>query len=484
MATELQEQSGDPVFRPGKDEMNFAEFPIALLTDRVPKGQKSIKFEDQIYDEKRKRLVTRRRIIEGSEEYGLPTATDDAVILALIQLTKLKSDLTQREVEFTRLELIRMLGWPNEGKSYDRIKLSLLRIANVTYNYDNAWWDPRQKTWTTKAFHIIDTVEINDSRASGGQSGLFASRIVWGDVVFDSFQAGFLRNIDFRLCMRLEHPTALRMYRFLGKRFHVKPDWTFDLKELAYEHIGLGRNYEGGTQIARKLQPAIIELEQVGFLEPLAEEERFTKKGRDWSIRFLQKAPAPALILASETTEAADAGQDGPSPLIEELAKRGVSRNRAEKLIGKFPASLIDGKLEVFDWLAAKKDRGVATNPAGYLVKSIEEDYAAPKAFVSRAELQRRQAARQARERQAAEDTRRRQEEESRDRARQERVIAYWESLKPKEQAELLEKVDAEADPAQLATETGTFRRMGRLLRRNEYIQRLLDTRDQAAVCR
>src|SRR3954451_7377215 len=96
---------------PGKDEMNFAEFPIALLTDRVPKGQKSIKFEDQIYDEKRKKLITRKRVIEGSEEYGLPTATDDTVVLALIQLTKLKSDFTQREVEFTRLELIRMLGW-------------------------------------------------------------------------------------------------------------------------------------------------------------------------------------------------------------------------------------------------------------------------------------------------------------------------------------------------------------------------------------
>jgi hypothetical protein len=51
-------------------------------------------------------------------------------------------------VTFTRLELIKMLGWPDEGRSYDRIKLSLQRIANVTYNYDNAWWDGRQKAWT------------------------------------------------------------------------------------------------------------------------------------------------------------------------------------------------------------------------------------------------------------------------------------------------------------------------------------------------
>src|SRR3954471_6896764 len=134
----------------GKDEMNFAEFPIALLTDRVPRGQKSIKFEDQIYDERRKKLITRKRVIEGSAEYGLPTATDDAVILGLIQLTKRDGDFTRREVEFSRRELIRLLGWPQEGRSYDRIKLSLQRISNVTYNYDNAWWDVRRGAWTTK----------------------------------------------------------------------------------------------------------------------------------------------------------------------------------------------------------------------------------------------------------------------------------------------------------------------------------------------
>src|SRR4051812_35465963 len=322
----------DPILPSGKDEMNFAENPIALLTDRVPKGQKSIKFKDQVYDEKRKRLITRKRVIEGSEEFGLPTATDDTVVLALIQLTKLKSDFTKREVEFTRLELIRLLGWPNEGKSYDRIKLSLLRIKAVNYVYDNAWWDARQKKWTTRAFNIIDNVEINDSRAANGQSGLFPSRITWNEVVFDSFQTGFLRNIDFQLCMRLEHPTALRMYRFLGKRFYVRPDWTLDLKEFAYKHIGLGRNYEGGTQLARKLQPAIDELEGVGFLEPLPDDQRFLKNGREWSVRFVQKAPSLPTLPAGEIGSLPE-----PSPLVKELTNRGVTKATAEALVREFP---------------------------------------------------------------------------------------------------------------------------------------------------
>jgi hypothetical protein len=84
-----------------------------------------------------------------------------------------------------------------------------------------------------------------------------------------------------------EHAISLRIYRFMGKRFHLKPDWTFELKDFAYEHIGLSRNYEGGTQIARKLRPALEELERVGFLEPMADAQRFAKKGRDWSIRLV-----------------------------------------------------------------------------------------------------------------------------------------------------------------------------------------------------
>ena len=463
-----EEQAESALSPPGKDEMNFAEFPIALLTDRVPRGQKSIRFEDQIYDERRKKTITRRRVIEGSAEYGLPTATDDAVILGLIQLTKQRGDFARREVEFTRLELIRMLGWPDEGGSYDRIKLSLQRISNVTYNYDNAWWDIRQKAWTTKIFHIIDTVEINDSRASDGRKGPFASRVVWNEVVFDSFQAGFLRNIDFQLCMRLEHPTALRMYRFLGKRFHRDPDCTFDLRQFACRHIGIGVHYEGGTQIARKLRPAIAELEEAGFLEPLEEHERFLKKGREWSVRFVQKAPAFAPALAA-------AAEPGPSPLVGELADRGVTRATAEELVRHRAAEAIASKIDVLDWLLEKRDKRVARSPAGYLVESIKNDYAIPRGFVPGDERRRRREAEAAVDLLAAEGRRRRRERDAAEKAERDAIAAYWEGLTPRQRAELEAAAIARADPETLALEVGPFRKLGQRIRREAYIRRLLE---------
>src|SRR5271156_6067552 len=79
------------LLRIGKDEMNLAEFPMTSLSDKPVTGETSLRFEDQIFDDRKKKLITRKRIIEGSKEYGLPTATDDAVILALIRLTQLKN---------------------------------------------------------------------------------------------------------------------------------------------------------------------------------------------------------------------------------------------------------------------------------------------------------------------------------------------------------------------------------------------------------
>ena len=430
------------LFRIGKDEMNLAEFPMTSLSDKPASGETSLRFEDQIYDDRKKRLVTRKRIIEGSKEYGLPTATDDAVILALIRLTQLKNAFSSREVDFTRHELIILLNWPNKGQSYDRIAQSLHRVAGVTYHFENSWWDNRRKAWTTKIFGIIDNVDFNDSRQTDGQGVLFTSRIVWNQVILDSFQAGYLRSLDFRLAMSFRHAISLRIYRFMGKRFHLRPEWTFDLKDFAYEHIGLSRHYEGGTQIARKLSPALIELEKADFLEPLPEKERFIKKGREWSIRLVQKAATPPASLAPPTSEAA------LPPLVAELASRGVTRATAAELVRQHPAERIAAKLEVFDWLAEKRDKRLSKNPGGYLAESIRKGYIPPKGFESKMAREKKQADERERKRQAEEVQQRAEaEERAREEAKQLRVDAYLASLTLEECEALQAEALAKANP-------------------------------------
>ena len=456
----------------GRDEMNLAEFPITLLTDRVPKDQKEAVYQDEIYDERTGRTLSRRLTIQAGN-YGLTTAVDDEVILALIQITKQKGGFTSRKVEFNRHELIQMLGWHRNGHSYDRILTSLRKWTSVYLDYENAWRDNRTKTWKTAGFHIIEAFEFNDSRSTDDQLVLLPSYILWNEVIFESFQAGYLKPLDYDLCMGLGNSTAKRMYRFLDKRFHHKPDWSFGLKEFAHEHIGLGRNYEGPAHLRRKLQPAIEELEAVGFLEPLTEAERFGKQGREWSIRFLQKSTIP-LQTVLPLTDAMPIPAAPPSPLIAELVRRGVTEATAAGLVSEHPAEMIAEKLDIFDWMEGKRDKRIATSPAGYLVDSIRKGYQTPKGFQSRAERERlaeSAAKRQQTEAAAREAERQRQQREEEETAL---IDAYWAGLNPEEQEDTDARALAEADSETLKLASGPMKRLAKTLYRRSYIRKLL----------
>src|SRR4051812_18526096 len=166
---DLSQDSPDPrtVLRRtgGRDELNLAEFPITLLADRIPAGCKTLEFEDKVFDQQANALVTRRLTITGSDRYGLPTAVDDEILVALIQLTKLGSNFTNRKVSFTRYELVKLLGWGDRGESYDRIEESLNRWMGVTLYYDKAWWDKDTKSWIDAKFHILESVFLVDQDA-------------------------------------------------------------------------------------------------------------------------------------------------------------------------------------------------------------------------------------------------------------------------------------------------------------------------------
>ena len=71
-----------------RDEMNFAEFPIGLLSDRRPKGLSMVEYSDTFRDPRTREEVVRRLTIDAPERFGLPNPTDDLVLLGLIQTDK------------------------------------------------------------------------------------------------------------------------------------------------------------------------------------------------------------------------------------------------------------------------------------------------------------------------------------------------------------------------------------------------------------
>ena len=192
----------DEVSASFKDELNLAEFPIAALTDRVPDGQSTLVFEDHL-EQRDGPPIVRRLSISGHGKLGLPVALDDQVIVGLIQLTKRHNNFTDARVHFSRYELIELLGWPQDGHSYRRIEEALNRWVGVVLSYENAWWDNDEKTWVDETFHIIDNVTLydreramNKTSSARGKRPKPMSSFRWNEVMFRSFQANNLKQLD------------------------------------------------------------------------------------------------------------------------------------------------------------------------------------------------------------------------------------------------------------------------------------------------
>jgi hypothetical protein len=356
-----------------RDELNFAEFPLASVSTSLPKGQKTLEFTDEIFDKAKNERVLRKLTITASDKYGLPTAMDDEVILGLIQLTA-KCDFAERRVYFTRYELLKLLGWSDDTRNYNRLEQSLKRWLGVTLYYDNAWWSKEEQCWASEGFHILDHVQILDKarqrRAAtrgGEQTG--KSSFVWNELVFNSFKSGYLKQIDFEFYKQLESSISKRMYRFLDKRFYHRARLEFDLRTFACEHIGLSKNYHNG-ELKRVLKPAIAELEAVGFLKTFSDEERFVRKSKgEWSAVFVREGKTAPL-----------AAED--SALVGALVERGLNRNSARTLVAGREEGKVREKIALFDWLRARKDARVQRSPAGFLYRAISEDFAMPEDYL------------------------------------------------------------------------------------------------------
>jgi hypothetical protein len=475
------QQGPSPSLVLGRDEMNLAEFPITLLCDRAPRGQNEVEFRDSIFDAQSGREILRTLTITSPEKYGLPTAIDDDLILALLQLTKQQNNFTRPEVHFTRMQLIGLLGWADKGSSYSRVVQSLDRWASTYLSYRNSWWDQSDRRWVSGGFHIIDRFEVVDGRSSDRRGEQARSVVTWGSVFFKSCQSGYLKSLDYRLYVGLKYHTSKRMYRFLDKRFYHRPEWVFELRDFALEHIGLSRSYAHNGKIKEKLWPAIAELEAVGFLEPMPRADRFRRQGRDWLVCFrragnvVEAEGRGSVAVAVGDGEAG--GASGPDQAaVGELVARGVTESTARELASTLPADRIASKLEVFDWLASKQDRRIGKSPAGYLVESIRKDYATPRGFAPPQERREREERRLELEREAMEDRNRRAAEQARARREAEAIDAYWDSLDDEGKAALDADALAAADPSQFADlgRSPALHRMQRRVLRQDAIRALL----------
>ena len=338
------------------DELNLAEFGLASAGERLLDGKKTVIFEDTVWDKDARKRLPRKLAISGSDLYGLPTAKDDDVLLALVQLSA-AGGFADREVQFSRYELLKLLRWEDSTRNYRRLSKSLRRWAGLTVYSNRAFYDHRRKSWVNRDFGVIDNLILYEREDADGPA---VSRFSWNSVFFDSFQAGYLKRLDWDLYCRLRSPVAKRLYRFLDKRFYRGGKVEADLRTLAERTVRLSASNHTG-QHKRQLLVGIVELEREWELKPTDPAERFRREARGkWTVVFERKRRASSEGVASGNTLTGVAA---------DLAAAGVSPTMAARLGADADERTVRTMLALFEhYRAAGKRR-----EAGFLVNCVRD---------------------------------------------------------------------------------------------------------------
>jgi hypothetical protein len=358
-----------------RDEMNLAEFPLTVLSTRSNPKLKTLEFHDTIRG-KSGEVVDRHWIITGADRFGLPTASDDEVLLGLLKLT-VDDGFRDRKVFFTRYELLRILRWTTEGRSYVRLQKALDRLSGVRIKATNAFYDNESKSHSTRNFGILDGYEINDGRSLEPKPSFFT----WSDVLFKSFQVGFIKKLDFDYYLGLKSAVSKRLYRYLDKHFWYKSKVQINLFTLAHEKIGISRNYAFASSLKQQLDPAIEELVARGFLAGCD----FIGKGKDTEVvlyagsgkpRIDNKKDRSAEVHVEAATELVCDSLD--EEIVQALVTRGIMPPQATKLAsGRTPSELQRMKeiIAYFDEFKNSNQGRKMTSPVGFLYRAVEKPF-------------------------------------------------------------------------------------------------------------
>jgi hypothetical protein len=372
-----------------RDEMNLAEFPLTVLSTRANTQIKTLEFRDTIRG-KNGEAINREWIISGADKFGLPTSSDDEILLGLLKLT-VDEGIKDRKIYFTRYELLKNLKWTTEGRNYSRLQKALDRLSGVRIKATNAFYDNDAKLYSTKNFGIIDAYEIF---SKGDKPSYF----IWSEVLFKSFQVGFIKKLDLDFYLTLQSAVAKRLYRYLDKHFWYKRIVTIPLFTLCFEKIGISRNYAYASSLIQQLNSAIAELKASGFLEAV----NYEGKGKGTTVTFIAARPAGKHISEFRKTAYTERNkvvpglcnkitsrnncwgvvnnhQEQKHHWMQELSilliERGINDVQSIKLLERKEERDYQKLIEIihhYDMLLAKKSRLISRNPQGFLYSAIK----------------------------------------------------------------------------------------------------------------
>ncbi len=252
-----------------KEEMNIAEYPIALLSRTVPKGLKKIEYTDWITTGGKQRQL--RWTVSGSEDYGLPIGGDQDIYVAIMETWREQS-FKDREIRIDSIyQMLKKIGLPDNKQNYERFKKALNRLTGIFITTENAFWDKERKRYIDKrGFHLLEGYRYSEEENKEGEVTLTSTVYVKvGEELYRSVANGYLKDTDLNFYFSLSSASAKRIYRYLDKKRYGNTIFSMEMYKFANKIgilAGSSKKYYP-SQLKQILTPAFDELKGKEFLK-------------------------------------------------------------------------------------------------------------------------------------------------------------------------------------------------------------------------
>ena len=281
----------------GMSQVSLVETALCPLDYRPGESLRHIS-EFIYYDSEKRRKVGKVTVKSPS---GL-SPTDELILYGLLAITFADSK-PMMELSATPHFICRQLGLPIGGDHYKRLRESMRRLSEVTYQ-NSAWWDKPRGQHRELAFHFLSYDLPTDAGLDldVDEHGREPWTIFWDPLFFRLMNQsrGFIW-FDFASYRALKNAAARRGFLLLQKIFHhreVSPQ--FDLRAFAVEQLGYSAELEMKS-IRQKVKLLIRTWQEQGIVNAGVDaEEFFIRKGPGkWSIclprgpRFTKAVPRP-----------------------------------------------------------------------------------------------------------------------------------------------------------------------------------------------
>ena len=216
-----------------KYELTLCEFPIFLLSKKIPYGIKSIDYEDTIVDQNGKTIRREWKVFPDAE-LGFGTSSTLLTFFDLMQIWA-ESNFNHQYIEFGSVYNLLKRRGNNFGKNhYAQIINDLYCLLGIKFTAKNAYWDNELKGYVDIIlFRLFDHLDIIKCDCKNKNVSLFA-RIKVSDFLYNSIQKNSLLTVDFNSdFFHSLTPMGQRFALYLSKVFRTQPIHRRELSEFA-----------------------------------------------------------------------------------------------------------------------------------------------------------------------------------------------------------------------------------------------------------